>query len=610
MPDQLQLRGGTTTEHNSFTGAIREVTVDTTKKTLVVHDGATAGGTALMKESGGTAASSITLGTGGTSAVTIDSNQNVGIGIASPNNTTKLHLATAQTGTAGGTGLTMSGWNGTAEARVQLMAFGVGGGTLAIRSGTGNTERLRMDQSGNFGVGRSSPVHKFDVNGNIRGTLGRFGSGSAAEPTYSFHSDANTGMYHSGTDMLSFATAGTERLNIDAVGNVTIKGGQSLFFHNGFSNSTSRIQNAGSSNNSTMRFLTRLNGTEGERMVITSSGKVGIGTTSPNSLLNIHGVFETNAFDSTSGNGGRFTAKGLLIGDAFTAGKSSSDDRNSIIWNERGLDIVFATSDTERMKIDSAGKVGIGNTSPASFDDFADLLVVGTTSGNNGITIVAGSSNHSSIYFADGTSGGSQKNAGIVDYNHSTDSMRFATAANDAMRIHSTGVVQVMSENLTMGTSTTTGGASQGNLCIEFGANVNAIKTRNTEASGTHNHMVMVNGSTLTGSISGSTSSVSFNNLSDYRAKENAVSISDGITRIKTLKPYRFNFIIEPSKTIDGFFAHEVTPAVPEAVTGEKDAVDSEGKIDPQMLDSSKLIPLLVAAVQELIGKVEALEAA
>ena len=55
MPDQLQLRGGTTTEHNSFTGVTREVTVDTTKKVLVVHDGSTAGGTPLMKEAGNSA---------------------------------------------------------------------------------------------------------------------------------------------------------------------------------------------------------------------------------------------------------------------------------------------------------------------------------------------------------------------------------------------------------------------------------------------------------------------------------------------------------------------------------------------------------------------------
>ena len=65
MPDQLQLRGGTTTEHNSFTGALREVTVDTTKKTLVVHDGSQAGGTPLMRESGGNAQSTVQIGTNG-----------------------------------------------------------------------------------------------------------------------------------------------------------------------------------------------------------------------------------------------------------------------------------------------------------------------------------------------------------------------------------------------------------------------------------------------------------------------------------------------------------------------------------------------------------------
>ena len=90
MPDQLQLRGGTTTEHNSFTGVTREVTVDTTKKTLVVHDGSTQGGTPLMKESGGNAASSVSIGTGGTNALNIDSSQKIGIGTASPS--TKLHV--------------------------------------------------------------------------------------------------------------------------------------------------------------------------------------------------------------------------------------------------------------------------------------------------------------------------------------------------------------------------------------------------------------------------------------------------------------------------------------------------------------------------------------
>jgi len=91
--------------------------------------------------------------------------------------------------------------------------------------------------------------------------------------------------------------------------------------------------------------------------------------------------------------------------------------------------------------------------------------------------------------------------------------------------------------------------------------------------------------------------------------KENAVSISDGITRLKTLKPYRFNFKGE-TDIVDGFFAHEVTPAVPEAISGTKDEVDSKGNPVLQGIDQSKLVPLLVAAVQELIGRVEKLEAA
>ena len=104
------------------------------------------------------------------------------------------------------------------------------------------------------------------------------------------------------------------------------------------------------------------------------------------------------------------------------------------------------------------------------------------------------------------------------------------------------------------------------------------------------------------GNISKSGSAVAYNTSSDYRLKENKVDISDGISRLKLLKPYRFNFKTEPSKTVDGFFAHEVTPAVPEAITGEKDGTEMQG------IDQSKLVPLLVASLQEAIAKIEVLE--
>jgi len=273
--------------------------------------------------------------------------------------------------------------------------------------------------------------------------------------------------------------------------------------------------------------------------VDSSNNRVGIGTTSPNNLLNIHGVIETNSFDSANGQGGRFTSKGLLIGDAFTAGKTSSDDRNSIIWNERGLDLVFATNDTERMKIDSSGQVFIGCTSTPS--------------------------------------------------------------------------------------ASTTGFA-----VLEGGAGKNFIVTAGG-VTGNNEHHEFYNPNGKVGSITTSGTSTAFNTSSDYRLKENAVAISDGITRLKTLKPYRFNFKTDASTTVDGFFAHEVT-AVPEAITGEKDGMKPEtyyqegdtlpsGKVigdvktysstkpEYQGIDQSKLVPLLVAALQEAIGRIEALEA-
>ena len=60
--------------------------------------------------------------------------------------------------------------------------------------------------------------------------------------------------------------------------------------------------------------------------------------------------------------------------------------------------------------------------------------------------------------------------------------------------------------------------------------------------------------------------------------------------------------------TISGFFAHEVSDIVPEAITGDKDEVDDDGEMLKQQIDQSKLIPIIVAALQELSEKVEALE--
>lgn len=111
------------------------------------------------------------------------------------------------------------------------------------------------------------------------------------------------------------------------------------------------------------------------------------------------------------------------------------------------------------------------------------------------------------------------------------------------------------------------------------------------------------------GSIRVTPSSTSYLTSSDYRLKENITPIENAVARIDNLNPVRFNFIAQPDIIVDGFLAHEVTPVVPEAIAGEKDAVDSEGNPVYQGIDQAKLVPLLVAAVQELSARVAALEA-
>lgn len=106
----------------------------------------------------------------------------------------------------------------------------------------------------------------------------------------------------------------------------------------------------------------------------------------------------------------------------------------------------------------------------------------------------------------------------------------------------------------------------------------------------------------IVGSITYTNVATSYNTSSDYRLKENVVDLDGAITRVKQLLPKRFNFIVDADTTVDGFLAHEAQTIVPEAVTGEKDGEEMQG------IDQSKLVPLLTAALQEAIAKIETLE--
>jgi hypothetical protein len=136
---------------------------------------------------------------------------------------------------------------------------------------------------------------------------------------------------------------------------------------------------------------------------------------------------------------------------------------------------------------------------------------------------------------------------------------------------------------------------------------------------------------TAVGSISISSTSTSYYTSSDYRLKELDVPMEGSIDRLKALRPINFAWKADGSRT-DGFFAHEAQEVVPECATGTKDAMkDEEYEVTPavmdgdtvvteavmgtrsvpdyQGIDQSKLVPLLVASLQEAVAKIEALEA-
>ena len=182
--------------------------------------------------------------------------------------------------------------------------------------------------------------------------------------------------------------------------------------------------------------------------------------------------------------------------------------------------------------------------------------------------------------------------------------MKFNTAATERMRISASGAV---------GIGTTSPGHK-----LDVSSLSNVARFHNTDSSdhtaiifrharglsGFSGKMVSMqrNDGTEVGSIRIGVSSTSYNTSSDYRLKQNVVDIADGIIRVKQLTPRRFNFIDDPDRIVDGFIAHEAQAIVPEAVTGEKDGEEMQG------IDQAKLVPLLTAALQEAISKIETLE--
>ena len=390
---------------------------------------------------------------------------------------------------------------------------------------------------------------------------------------------------------------------------------------------------------------------EAARFDMSVGGFLGLGTTSPSSRLNIVGDAFTKSTIRLERTGGgtdndaglQFKAAAGANDDTAMGGiwfQNAEDDNAYALIRARTDDstgtsgrLDFITSEsavgnstTPRMTIKSDGKVGVNATSPLS------TFQVRNAGSENGSLRVGGSGASLGLELLYDQSGATES---IIQANPTYTS----TSSLLKIRVDGDGnpsqLVMSGGGNVSL-TTTSTGGGSI--LTLSTGSFTHGIKQFcNNGQKSLH---VEVGGSEV-GSISHSTSSTAFNTSSDYRLKENVITDWDATSRLKQLKPSRFNFKVEKDTTVDGFLAHEVSSIVPEAITGEKDGTQDLGDIKDkdgnvinkdvletetkkdegqtwtktktenvyQGIDQSKLVPLLTKALQEALARIETLEA-
>ena len=484
-------------------------------------------------------------------------------------------------------------------------------GARSVTTDSVPTERVRIDSSGNVGIGETIPLAKTHIKSGNSGHT--WTSLSSSYDDLAIEGSGNTG--------ITIFTPNNNNAGIAFADEDSNFQGAIIYIHN----------------DDAMAFRTDAT----ERMRIDSSGRVGIKGT-PSSwdaafdVLQIGGItslYTESSLASKLSNNIYYSS-----GNKYYAnGEASSyiQQFGTHIWATASSGTANTTATlTERMRIDSSGHLTIGKSS-------YDPRLYMTSTGGNGV--------NERFYidgFADG--GGAGYGGGFRIYTRDT-----VNVFHDRMIIDSSGRVAIA-------TSPSTSYASTLRIATQAGSNILEL---NQDGTGTY-LAIFTHGSTVVGSITESGTTTSYNTTSDYRLKENVVPMEGALDRVDALKPSRFNFIADADKTVDGFLAHEVAEVVPEAISGEKDAMETqEYEVSPavyedvvhpaveevldddgnvvtpaqeeytervlvseavmgtrevpvyQGIDQSKLVPLLTAALQEahtlikeLTARVEALE--
>ena len=724
MATQVQRRRGTTTDHSTFTGAEGELTVDTTKDTVVVHDGTTAGGRPLAREdlnnvSSADVTAKVSAGT--TSAAgkvqLTDSTSSTSTTTAATPNSVKLAKDAADAAQATANAA-LPATGGTISSDLTIS------GNLTVNGTTTNinTQNLVVEDKNVILGDVATPTDVTADGGGItlKGSTDKtiswvdatdawtsseyldLPAGTAANPSLFLGGDVNTGLYSPGADQVAISTGGTGRLFVDASGNViagaasttgsklcvvtgisavldlyrTTTGEARLNFFNNNDSSTAtqaaRIAallttaTAGAENGALL-FSTTTSGASSEKLRITSAGLVGIGTVSPERNLHVFkgesGGATSNAesslvLENSSNTYLQFltpssSESGFLFGDG-------DNDAGAITYNHSNNSLNFRVNASAAMTVDSSGRLLVGTStsvqvplSSSTLGDPGKQLASATQTGATSAQYAYSTTSTVAPNLVLARSRGALNAQGLVSDGDSLGRVVFEGSDGQTVGTNAGFIRAAVIEAQVDGTpgandmpgriilATTADGASSptermritnnGEIWLGSGSGSSpglGNTTTGTTFSGTRiyvshpdNYSLLLNSNadssvvsfrrsgTQVGTISVTSSATAYNTSSDYRLKENVTAVTDGITRLQQLKPSRFNFIADPDKTVDGFLAHEVQDIVPEAITGEKDAVDDEGNPQYQGIDQSKLVPLLTAALQEAVAKIETLEA-
>ena len=326
-----------------------------------------------------------------------------------------------------------------------------------------------------------------------------------------------------------------------------------------------------------------------ERLRIDSTGKIGINRAATEHPLEIQHASEPTVS----------LWRGSTKGAALQA-----QSGGTYLYSYQNAPLIFSVNSangfSERVRITSGGQLLIGTTTAVralTIKDPGQIHVESTSTGNWVGMSIKGSSgtNNYNAYF------------GVLDSN---GKFFIDNSSNGADIEIESGASGQKAGRVLVGPSVPTSGDDSQMIIRNNPSNgIYRCLRLNNDSNNNRITMTFEGNGTATGDIRLNGSTTSYNSYSDYRLKENVVPLTDPVTRLKTLKPYRFNFIASPDITLDGFFAHEVSPAVAEAVGGEKDEVDKDGNVIPQALDMAKLVPLLTASLQEAFTKIETLEA-